>query len=237
MPAAPHRASSSPRDTRRKAILRCGGRCTAKPCLSIHRASPMPRPTSTGCSTPGTPQRCARSSRGRADSGNCRVGRLLTAAGTLAGAWILFAALRRISRQAAFAAAVATFVFFGPLVGWWAHTVRPDAWALAFEAAGAGAILIWRRGRPGLALIASLAFFYAAWSCKQTFFVCLASTVLFLAARAQWRLAAGLLAGCRRPLRHDPFSSRAGLPGRTVRHRDDERILPCLGPPHIRRGA
>jgi hypothetical protein len=124
-----------------------------------------------------------------------RVGRLLTAAGTLAGAWILFAALRRISRQAAFAAAVATFVFFGPLVGWWAHTVRPDAWALAFEAAGAGAILIWRRERPGLALIASLAFFYAAWSCKQTFFVCLASTVLFLAARAQWRLAAGLLAG------------------------------------------
>ena len=124
-----------------------------------------------------------------------RVGRLITAAGALAGAWVLFAALRRILRRGAFAAAVAAFVYFGPLVGWWAHTVRPDAWALAFETGGIAAILFWRSERPRLALIASVVLFFAAWSFKQTYVASLASSVLFLAARRQWRLAAGLVFG------------------------------------------
>ena len=121
-------------------------------------------------------------------------GRLTTAAGALAGVAGLFWLLRRVfGGQAVFAAGLATFVFFGPLVGWWTHTLRPDVWALTFETGALLVVLLGHRSRPlGAAGLAGL-LFYAAWSCKQTYFLGLAATLVFLAWRRQW-LSAALLA-------------------------------------------
>lgn len=110
-----------------------------------------------------------------------RVSRWLTAGGAIAGALTLLGLLRRGdgSRDLATAAIVA-FIFGGPLVGWWAHTARPDVWALAAETAGVAGLLYWHRVRPWRATLAALGLFFVAWSCKQTYVVGPAAGVLFL---------------------------------------------------------
>jgi hypothetical protein len=122
-------------------------------------------------------------------------GRLVTAAGALAGVATLFWLIRRVlDGQNLLSAALATFVFFGPLVGWWAHTLRPDVWALTLETAAVLVLLLRHRSHPlGSALLAGL-FFYAAWSCKQIYFLGLGGALSFLLWRRQWRPAAALVA-------------------------------------------
>ncbi|MDD3180140.1 MAG: hypothetical protein PHQ04_07270 [Opitutaceae bacterium] len=130
------------------------------------------------------------------DSALPRYGRLITAAGGVAGAlafaWLLF---RLDDRRLIFAAAVAGYVYFGPLIGWWAHTVRPDVWALACETGAVVVLLAAGRARPWRAVLASTLLFFAAWSFKQTFVCGLGAAVLFLVARRRWRMAAGLVTG------------------------------------------
>lgn len=122
-------------------------------------------------------------------------GRLTTAGGALAGAAVLFWLLRRVlGDRNLLAAALASFVFFGPLVGWWAHTLRPDVWALTIEGAAMLVLLLRYRSHPlGSALLASL-LFYGAWSCKQIYFFGLGGAFFFLLWRRQWRPAAVLAA-------------------------------------------
>ena len=122
-------------------------------------------------------------------------GRFTTATGALAGVAALFWLLRRVlDGQNLIAAALATFVFFGPLVGWWSHTLRPDVWALAFETGAVLVLLLRHRSHPlGSTLVAGL-LFYGAWSCKQTYFFGLGGAFFFLLWRRQWRPAALLAA-------------------------------------------
>ena len=116
-----------------------------------------------------------------------RYGRLLTAAGVLIGAGALFVLFRRVlPAHWLFAAAVAAFEFFGPVVGWWGHTVRPDVWAMALEAAGVVTVLLWYRHRPLGTVLLGTTFFYFAWSFKQTFFLALGGSILFLVVRGRW---------------------------------------------------
>lgn len=115
-------------------------------------------------------------------------GRLLTALGALLGATGLFWLLRRVlAGRTVLAAGLATFVYFGPLVGWWAHTLRPDVGALALETAGLACLLLQYRARPFTAVLLAGLFFYGAWSFKQTYGFGLGATLLFLACRRQWR--------------------------------------------------
>ncbi len=124
-----------------------------------------------------------------------RAGRLVTAAGALLGVGGLFWLLSRVLRgQWLTAAGVATFVYFGPLVGWWAHTVRPDVWALALETTGLALLLLNYQRRPLAAVLTSCLLFYGAWSFKQTYVLGLGGAVLFLLFRRQWRWA-GILSG------------------------------------------
>ena len=92
------------------------------------------------------------------------------------------------------AAALATFVFFGPLVGWWAHTLRPDVWALVLETCALAVLLAGGRRHPLGSTVFAALLFYGAWSCKQTYVLGLGTALLYLAWRRQWR-PAGLLAG------------------------------------------
>lgn len=128
------------------------------------------------------------------DAGLPLAGRLLTAAGAVAGAGLLFHLLRRVlAGRPAVAAALAGFVFFGPLVGWWAHTLRPDVWALGLETGALAVLLAGHRRRPlGTAALVTL-LCYGAWAFKQTYVLGLGAALLFLLARRQWR-PAGLLA-------------------------------------------
>ena len=123
-------------------------------------------------------------------------GRWITAGSALLGSIALGALFRRIlAGQAIFAASLAGSVFFGPLVGWWAFTVRPDVGALMFEATAIAVLLLWWRTRPLSATAASCLLFYGAWSLKQNYVLGLGSAMVFLAYRRQWRLVTIMLLG------------------------------------------
>lgn len=122
-------------------------------------------------------------------------GRLVTAGFALLGVAALGSLLWRVlAGQAAIANGLAAFVWFGPLVGWWAHTVRPDVGALALETAALAVLLQLYRSRPLAAVVASGLLFYCAWSFKQSYIFGLGTALLFLVFRRQWRPAA-LLGG------------------------------------------
>lgn len=124
-----------------------------------------------------------------------KVDRLVSMVGALGGAVLLSYLLWRVRKDSvALAAGVASFVFLGPLVGWWAHTIRPDIWALALEAAALVVLLVGYGKRPVATTLIAALLFYAAWAFKQTYIAGLGAAVLFLLVRRQWRSTAILVA-------------------------------------------
>lgn len=122
-------------------------------------------------------------------------GRLLSAAGGVLGALALaWLAVRCAGGARLTAAALAASVFAGPLVGWWAHTVRPDIWGLVLETIATAVLLVNYRARPRLALVAAGALYYAAWAFKLTFVFSLGTAALFLLLRRRWAAAIIMLA-------------------------------------------
>ncbi len=125
-----------------------------------------------------------------------RAGRIVTAVSALLGTSALFWLLwRALPQEAGLAAGLAAFAFGGPLVGWWAHTLRPDVCALAAETAALAVLVAGWRQRPGVAVLGATLLFFAAWSCKQTNVLGLGTALLFLLGRRQWRLASILMLG------------------------------------------
>lgn len=116
------------------------------------------------------------------------IGRLFTALGA---AWSGFVAYVSFGKETAprIRAALALLVAFGPLIGFWALTVRPDVWALALEITALGLFLILFRSRPRVAVALAAVLFYAAWSFKQTAVIGVGTIILFLVVRGQWRYA------------------------------------------------
>lgn len=126
--------------------------------------------------------------------------RLLTLAAVPVAIGAMWVALRRPGPQghrlpAALAAAAAGYVAIGPLVGFWAMTVRPDLWAMALELSAIAAFLALapRHRWPALAVVVLSC--YAAWACKQTAINAAGAIFLVLALRRRWREAAALAAG------------------------------------------
>jgi hypothetical protein len=93
----------------------------------------------------------------------------------------------------AIAVALASFGFFGPLVGLWAHTIRPDTWAIALETSAVAVLLVHYRNHAIASALFGAALFYGAWACKQTYVLGLVATCAFLIVRRQWRCAAVLV--------------------------------------------
>lgn len=135
------------------------------------------------------------------------IGRLLTLSGAVVGVTACVALFRQVlgpegsGRVGGLTWLSALFVMTGPLIGWWAVTVRPDVWAMALEAVAAWLFWHgWRRGRPAWGALAAAVPLYMAWSCKQTAITILIGLGLFLLAKRQWRGVAALAAGFALPV-------------------------------------
>jgi hypothetical protein len=125
-----------------------------------------------------------------------RATRILSALGAIAGVVVLCVFGRRL--LAGFwpvTLPIATWVFFGPLVGWWAHTARPDVWALACETAATAVLLRYIDDRPTRAIGWAIALFYAAWAFKITYVFGLGAAIVFLIIRRRFAAAAWLAGG------------------------------------------
>lgn len=125
------------------------------------------------------------------------LGRWFTLVGAAVGGVAAYAAFRHLARGAdgLLPAALAVFVAVGPVVGFWAITVRPDLWAAVWEVVGAALFLHLYPGRRGPAIIAAVACAYLAWAFKQSNIFLAGGVGLFLLARRDWAALAGLVGG------------------------------------------
>ncbi len=125
------------------------------------------------------------------------IGRLLTVALVSAG-FVLTMRLLRNLQQRTFAFSLSALVWFGPLVGYWALTVRPDLIGLLFDVCAAGCFLRYFPKRQLSAVILAAIFCYLSWSCKQINIIMPGAIGLMLLWRRQWlalSVFSGLLLG------------------------------------------
>ena len=80
----------------------------------------------------------------------------------------------------------AAFLFFGPLMGFWAIATAPDIWALTFDIAAVCMFLRYYKSRPLKAVLLFCFFAYLAWSFKQVFVFSPGAVGLFLLLRRDW---------------------------------------------------
>ena len=83
-------------------------------------------------------------------------------------------------------AAIGSLLFFGPLVGWWGVTLRPDVAALLAELAGILVFLCWHRAHPKRAVTVAVLAFYLAWAFKPNALGAFFAVAAFLLAHRRW---------------------------------------------------
>ncbi len=99
--------------------------------------------------------------------------RSFTLIGLFAGTTIAYLIFVRMTNPRGMTEKVSSFgcavlLFFGPLVGFWGFTVRPDVWAMVCEILAV--LLFWslRSSRPVAGIVLAAACLFAAWSLKQS---------------------------------------------------------------------
>lgn len=80
----------------------------------------------------------------------------------------------------------ALFVFFGPLIGFWAMSINPELPGMVLVVAGTLVFLRLRHRRPMAATLLCVAFSCAAWSFKQSHLTLAGALGLFLLLRRDW---------------------------------------------------
>lgn len=113
------------------------------------------------------------------------IGRLLTFTLVSSG-FVLTLRLLRDVQQRTFAFCLSVLLWYGPLVGYWALTVRPDLLGLLFDVCAAGCFLCYFPKQRLSAVITAALFCYLSWSCKQINIVMPAAIGLTLLCRRQW---------------------------------------------------
>lgn len=123
--------------------------------------------------------------------------RTFTLLGILTGWALLTITLRSISQEfdsrcdslpGPVALLCAAVIFIGPLMGFWAFTVRPDGWAFVFEVFGV-LILIKTYGRnKNLAVTLTATAFFIGWMFKQSAISAVCGVGLFLLFEREWRV-------------------------------------------------
>ncbi|MGE3319432.1 MAG: ArnT family glycosyltransferase [Candidatus Berkiella sp.] len=113
------------------------------------------------------------------------ISRLITFSIATLGFIVTFVLFRR--KQSSLAFCLSALLWYGPLVGYWAMTARPDVLGLFFDAC---ALLFFLRYFPEhkikAALVAAV-FCYLSWSAKQINIVMPGTIGLFLLSHRQWR--------------------------------------------------
>jgi hypothetical protein len=127
------------------------------------------------------------------------IGRLFTVLAAMTGILVCYAVFVRLFQERdaetrVLSLSFAVFVMTGPLIGWWAFTVRSDIWALALDIMAAGLFLKYYPRQKYAAVALLVTFGYAAWSFKQMYVFAVGAGGLLLLARRDWKLL-GLLAG------------------------------------------
>lgn len=85
-----------------------------------------------------------------------------------------------------FCLAFAIYLATGPLIGWWAFTIRADVWALTFEIIAIACFLKYYPSRRIAAVLLLAVFCYLAWSFKQINVYAVGGAGLFLLLRRDW---------------------------------------------------
>jgi len=128
---------------------------------------------------------------GLTDAWQPTLGRLFTAIGAAAIGTATYAAACKAGGNRVLSLAYAVLVAIGPLVGFWALTVRPDIWATALEIGAAAVFLHLYPRRTWAAVGCAAGLAYLAWSFKQSsVFAAGAIGFLLLVRREWWLLAA-----------------------------------------------
>lgn len=123
------------------------------------------------------------------------VTRLTTLAGAAVGAWATWhAALALLETDDKawrwLCLAYAVYVFFGPLLGFWAISTGPDVWPLAFAALSVLVFVRLYEAHPRTATLIVAVLTYAAWGFKQNFLYIPGAIGLFLLVRRDFANAA-----------------------------------------------
>ena len=121
------------------------------------------------------------------------IGRFFTLVGALIGVFVCYASFVKVSRardsvMKMVAFSLALMVFLGPLVGFWAFTVRPDVWSFVFEVTGV--FLFWKyysKNKIEAIFFSSLAL-YCAWAFKHSYIYTVTAISLFLLLRKEFKV-------------------------------------------------
>jgi hypothetical protein len=89
--------------------------------------------------------------------------------------------------------AISIFIFYGPLVGFWAISINPEIWATVFTIFAFWAMLKWYDAFPLRAIAVASAFSLLAWGFKQSYIFFPLAAGLFLLYRRNWH---GLILLC-----------------------------------------
>lgn len=121
------------------------------------------------------------------------VGRFFTLVGSLTGVFVCYASFVNVLRikdsvLKMMAVSFSLMVFLGPLVGFWAFTVRPDVWSFVFEVTGI--FLFWRYYSVYKikAVFLSAIVLYCSWAFKQSYIYTTVATSLFLLMRRDFKV-------------------------------------------------
>ncbi|HRE33217.1 MAG TPA: hypothetical protein PLD88_14665, partial [Candidatus Berkiella sp.] len=113
------------------------------------------------------------------------IGRLITFSIVSAGFVLTYRLLRSLQQQK-LAFSLSALLWYGPLIGFWSMTVRPDLLGLFFDACAAACLLhYFPQKRIPMVILAAL-YCYLSWSCKQINIVMPGAIGLLLLWRRQW---------------------------------------------------
>jgi len=114
---------------------------------------------------------------------------LVAVASGSSGAYLVFSQLFKNANiwTRIYCFAFAVYLTTGPLIGWWAFTLRADIWAMALEIIAVAVFLRHYRSRPIVTVLMVALICYAAWSFKQINIFAIGATGLFLLLRQDWK--------------------------------------------------
>ena len=113
------------------------------------------------------------------------IGRAITLFIVSAGFYVTYRLFRR-SLENSFAMGLSAWLWFGPLLGYWAMTVRPDILGLFFDILAAGALLHFSVNKRLPFIILAALFCYLSWACKQINVIMPGAIGLYLLWQRRW---------------------------------------------------